>query len=72
MEIIKQRCTPVTRFDMLNMKANEDEKKRWNIISNIVVSFYSEAITLAKTSTKTEFIFLIPLCVMANNHLAHQ
>ena len=59
MDRIEKICTPVTRFDMLHMKEKEDKKKRWNVIANIVTSFYSEAIELAKNSTKTEFIFSI-------------
>ena len=57
MERIEKNCTPVTSFDMLNMKANEDEKKRWNIIANLVTSFYCDAIRFAKTSTETKFTF---------------
>ena len=59
MDRIQKICTPVTRFDMLHMKEKEDEKKRWNVIANIVTSFYNEAIKLAKNSKKTEFIFSI-------------
>ena len=57
MERIEKNCTPVTRFDMLNMKANEDEKDRWSRISVIVIMFYEEAIKFAKTSTETKFTF---------------
>tara|TARA_B100001121_G_scaffold265053_1_gene246852 strand:- start:7673 stop:8068 length:396 start_codon:yes stop_codon:yes gene_type:complete len=57
MEYMEKNCTPVTRFDMLNMKANEDEKKRWDIIANIVIHFYRDAIKFAKTSTETKFTF---------------
>lgn len=59
MERIEKICTPVTNIDMLNMKANEDEKKRWNIIANLVTSFYRDAITFATKSTKTKFTFSI-------------
>jgi hypothetical protein len=51
MERIEKYCTPVTNINMLNMKAGEDEKNRWNGISEIVIHFYTEAIKFAKTST---------------------
>ena len=57
MERIEKNCTPVTNVEMLNMKANEDEKERWNQISVIVIDFYKDAIKFAKTNKRTEFVF---------------
>ncbi len=57
MERIEKNCTPVTNVEMLNMRANEDEKERWNQISVIVIDFYKDAIKFAKTNKRTEFVF---------------
>ena len=57
MDKIDDYCTPVTKINMLNMKACEDEKNRWNGISRIVIDFYTDAIKFAKTSTESKFTF---------------
>ena len=48
---------PITAEEMRVLKAEEDEKKRWQVISYTIKSFYHDAIKYAKSNTETKFVY---------------
>ena len=48
---------PITVEEMRNLKAQEDEKKRWVVINRKIKLFYHDAIKYAKESTETKFVY---------------
>ena len=47
--------SPITAEEMRDLKAQEDEKKRWLHISRTINSLYGKAIQYAKQNTETKF-----------------
>ena len=48
---------PITAEEMRGLKAQEDEKKRWQVISYTIKPFYQDAIKYAKSNTETKFVY---------------
>jgi hypothetical protein len=48
---------PITAREMRDLKAQEDEKKRWQFISGKIAKIYSDTIRYAKLNTETKFVY---------------
>ena len=57
MDIIKEKCNPISKEELQGMRETIKEENRWKLISNIVVNCYNEVIKFSKSNENTTFIF---------------
>jgi hypothetical protein len=59
MDSIQKRCPPINAEEMRNMKINEDEKNRLEMIERKIIKIYDMAIKYAKSNNlEHKFLYL--------------